>query len=105
MDTLNKKEEFYSVFTEDLYNTIDQIVKANDGINKYDLVEKINIKKFTIDSLNYILEIINSSKNTFYGVCGPFVIKDDNIFLLNKEKYTILRSKNRRERERLKSFC
>ena len=103
MDTLNKKEEFYSVFTEDLYNTIHQIVKAYDGINKYDLVGKINKKNFTIDSLNYILEIIYSNKNTFYGVCGPFVIKDDNIFLLNKEKYTIVRSKN--NRMRLQSFC
>ena len=53
MDTLNKQDEFYYIFTEDLYNTIDQIVKANDGINKYDLVEKINTKKFKLYFRNY----------------------------------------------------
>ena len=74
-------------FTDEFYKTFQEFMFQNPGKTTKELVQMITFYKFTEDSLKMAFMMFNTWKNTFYGVCGPFIFKNDRWFPVYAKKY------------------
>tara|TARA_Y100000356_G_C11219092_1_gene268022 strand:- start:43 stop:510 length:468 start_codon:yes stop_codon:yes gene_type:complete len=74
-------------FTEEFYKTFQDFMFQNPGKTTKELVQMITFYSFTEDSLKTAFMMFNTWKNTFHGVCGPFIFKNDRWFPVYAKKY------------------
>ena len=74
-------------FTDEFYKTFQRFMYQNPGKTTKELVQMITFYNFTEDSLKTAFMMCNTWKNTFHGVCGPFICKNDRWFPVYAKKY------------------
>ncbi len=74
-------------FTDEFYKTFQYFMFQNPGKTTKELVQMISFYNFTEESLKTAFMMFNTWKNTFYGVCGPFIFKNDRWFPVYAKKY------------------
>jgi hypothetical protein len=90
-------------FTDEFYKTFQEFMFQNPGKTTKELVQMITFYKFTEDSLKIAFMMFNTWKNTFHGVCGPFICKNNRWFAVYAKKYTdtlLLAQENSKLREK-----
>jgi len=90
-------------FTDEFYKTFQEFMFQNPGKTTKELVQMITFYKFTEDSLKMAFMMFNTWKNTFHGVCGPFISKNNRWFAVYAKKYTdtlLLAQENSKLREK-----
>ena len=90
-------------FTDEFYKTFQEFMFQNPGKTSKELVQMITFYKFTEDSLKIAFMMFNTWKNTFHGVCGPFICKNNRWFAVYAKKYTdtlLLAQENSKLREK-----
>ena len=90
-------------FTDEFYKTFQEFMFQNPGKTTKELVQMITFYKFTEESLGVAFKMINTWKNSFYGVCGPFIYKNERWFPVYAKKYTdtlLLAQENSKLREK-----
>ena len=90
-------------FTDEFYKTFQEFMFQNPGKTTKELVQMITFYKFTEDSLKMAFMMFNTWKNTFHGVCGPFIFKNNRWFAVYAKKYTdtlLLAQENSKLREK-----
>jgi len=90
-------------FTDEFYKTFQEFMFQNPGKTTKELVQMITFYKFTEDSLKMAFMMFNTWKNTFHGVCGPFICKNNRWFAVYAKKYTdtlLLAQENSKLREK-----
>lgn len=67
----NKNGLFYDVDDEflDIFNTF---MACNSGLTTQEYVKKIDFYNFTQETLVGFFKLINTHKNTYHKICGPF---------------------------------
>ena len=74
-------------FTDEFYKTFQRFMYQNPGKTTKELAQMITFYNFTEDSLKTAFMMCNTWKNTFHGVCGPFICKNDRWFPVYAKKY------------------
>ena len=90
-------------FTDEFYKTFQEFMFQNPGKTTKELVQMITFYNFTEDSLKTAFMMFNTWKNTFHGVCGPFICKNNRWFAVYAKKYTdtlLLAQENSKLREK-----
>jgi len=75
-------------FTINFYQTFQDFMFQNPGKTTKELCELITFYDFTEESLVIAFKLFNTWKNTYYGVCGPFIYKNERWFPVYSKKYT-----------------
>ena len=99
-------------FTEQTYKQIQQCMETNPGRILEDYVKLMDFMDFTVENLEYAFLTFNTYKHTFYGVCGPFLYKEDKDGIkrwfpfssLNNSNSIILAQENEKLRNKIKEF-
>ena len=76
----------------------------NPGKTTKELCELITFYDFTEESLVIAFKLFNTWKNTYYGICGPFIYKNERWFPVYSKKYTdtvLLAEENSKLREKV----
>ena len=60
----------------------------NPGKTATELCQLITFYDFTEESIEIAFKMFNTWKNSFYGVCGPFIYKNNRWFAVYSKKYT-----------------
>ena len=92
-------EKFYMLFQEFLYQ--------NPGKTTEELCQIITFYTFTPETLEIAFKMFNTWKNTFYGICGPFIYKNDRWFPVYAKKYSdaiILARENSKLRQKIEEL-
>jgi len=79
----------------------------NPGKTTKELIQMITFYEFTEESLEVAFKMFNTWKNSFYGVCGPFIYKNKRWFPVYSKKYTdtvILAQENSILRQKIKEL-
>tara|TARA_B110000008_G_C16898510_1_gene535742 strand:- start:82 stop:462 length:381 start_codon:yes stop_codon:yes gene_type:complete len=71
--------------TEEQIQAFDRFTECNVGLTKGEIIDKFESFKFTIETLEWILYIINMNSVTFNGI-GPFLEKGGRIYNIKKKK-------------------
>ena len=90
-------------FTDEFYKTFQEFIFQNPGKTTKELTQMITFYNFTEDSLKTAFMMFNTWKNTFHGVCGPFIFKNNRWFAVYAKKYTdtlLLAQENSKLREK-----
>ena len=74
-------------FTDEFYKTFQNFMFQHPGKTTKELAQMITFYNFTEDSLKTAFMLCNTWKNTFHGVCGPFIFKNDRWFPVYAKKY------------------
>ena len=91
-------------FTMEFYKMFQEFMFQNPGKTTKELVQMITFYEFTEESLEVAFKMINTWKNSFYGVCGPFIYKNERWFPVYAKKYTdtvLLAQENSKLREKI----
>ena len=91
-------------FTKEFYKIFQEFMFQNPGKTTKELVQMITFYEFTEESLEVAFKMINTWKNSFYGVCGPFIYKNERWFPVYAKKYTdtvLLAQENSKLREKI----
>ena len=99
-------------FTEQTYKQIQQCMETNPGRILEDYVKLMDFMDFTVENLEYAFLTFNTYKHTFYGVCGPFLYKEDKDGIkrwfpfssLNNSNSIILAQENEKLRNKIKEL-
>ena len=75
-------------FTDEFYKTFQEFICANPGKTTKELCQMITFYPFTEHSLDVAMKMFNKYKHTWYGVCGPFIYKNERWFPVYSKKYT-----------------
>ena len=92
-------EEFYILFQEFLYQ--------NPGKTTEELCQTITFYPFTPETLEKAFKMFNTWKNTFYGICGPFIYNNGRWFAVYAKKYSdavILAQENSKLRQKIEEL-
>lgn len=92
-------------FNEEFYQKFQKIIIENPGKTTKDLCSLIKFYKFTPKTLSIAFKMLNSYKETYYNVCGPFIYKDNRWFPLYGKKFTdtiIISNENSYLRDQIK---
>ena len=73
LDNNNIQKHNFS-FTEKNYRDINRIICENPGKKISEYVKIIDFYDFNEESLECALLMFNKFKNSFYNICGPFII-------------------------------
>lgn len=60
-------------FNEGFYEKFQEFINHNPGKTTLQLCEIITFYDFTEKTLDTAFRVFNTWKNTYYGVCGPFI--------------------------------
>ena len=63
-------------FNEEFYVKFQDFIIQHPGKTTQELCEIITFYDFTEKTLDTAFRLFNTRKNTYYGVCGPFVYKN-----------------------------
>lgn len=91
-------------FTMNFYKTFQDFMFQNPGKTTKELCELITFYDFTEESLVIAFKLFNTWKNTYYGICGPFIYKNERWFPVYSKKYTdtvLLAEENSKLREKV----
>lgn len=91
-------------FTQEFYKTFQNFMYKNPGKTSKELCDMITFYDFTEESIEIAFKMFNTWKNSFYGVCGPFIYKNDRWFPVYSKKYTdtvLLAQENSQLRSRI----
>ena len=94
-------------FTKEFYKMFQEFMFQNPGKTTKELVQMITFYEFTEESLEVAFKMFNTWKNSFYGVCGPFIYKNKRWFPVYSKKYTdtvILAQENSMLRQKIKEL-
>ena len=86
------------------YKTFQDFMFQNPGKTTKELCELITFYDFTEESLVIAFKLFNTWKNTYYGICGPFIYKNERWFPVYSKKYTdtvLLAEENSKLREKV----
>jgi len=103
----NESEELKKAnfdWTQKFYPQFQNFMFQNPGKTSQELCKLINFYNFTEESLEIAFKLFNTRKNTYYGVCGPFIYKNERWFPVYSKKYTdtvLLAEENSRLREKI----
>ena len=91
-------------WTGKFYSQFQTFMFQNPGKTTKELYKLIDFYNFTEESLEIAFKLFNTRKNTYYGLCGPFIYKNDRWFPVYSKKYTdtvLLAQENSRLREKI----
>ena len=94
-------------FTDEFYETFQEFMFQNPGKTTKELTQMITFYAFTPETLEIAFKMFNTWKNTFYGICGPFICKDNRWFPIYAKKYTdtlLLAQENSKLRQKIKEL-
>jgi hypothetical protein len=94
-------------FTDEFYQTFQNFLYQNPGKTTKELCQMITFYTFTPKTLEIAFKMFNTWKNTFYGICGPFICKDNRWFPIYAKKYTdtlLLAQENSKLRQKIKEL-
>ena len=94
-------------FTSEFYKTFQQFMFQNPGKTTKELCQMITFYSFTPETLEIAFKMFNTWKNSFYGVCGPFIYKNERWFPVYAKKYTdtlVLAQENSKLREKIREL-
>lgn len=94
-------------FTKEFYKIFQEFMFQNPGKTTKELVQMITFYEFTEESLEVAFKMFNTWKNSFYGVCGPFICKNGRWFPVYAKKYTdtvLLAQENSVLRQKIKEL-
>ena len=74
-DIIKKAEKNISAFNIEQISKIQDIILENQGRDTEYYVNTIDFHNFTNDSFQYLIQQINTSRNTFHDI-GPFINKN-----------------------------
>ena len=74
-------------FTEADYKKIQDCMNCNPGRTTEELVKLMDFYPFTNENLEIAFRLFNTYKNTFYGVCGPFIYSEGRWWPVYDKKY------------------
>ena len=75
----------FNGLTEEQLQEFDKFTQYNVGLTKEEIIDKFECFKFTMETLEWTLYIINRHPITFNGV-GPFLEKEGRIYNIKKKK-------------------
>lgn len=75
-------------FDQEFYKNFQGFIFQNPGHTTKELCEMITFYQFTEKTLDIAFRLFNTWKNTYYGVCGPFILKNSRWFPVYQKKYT-----------------
>lgn len=94
-------------FTEADYKKIQDCMNCNPGRTTEELVKLMDFYSFTNENLEIAFRLFNTYKNTFYGVCGPFIYSEGRWWPVYDKKYEesiVLAQENSRLREQISAL-
>ena len=94
-------------FTDEFYQTFQNFLYQNPGKTTKELCQMITFYTFTPKTLEIAFKMFNTWKNTFYGICGPFIYKNDRWFPVYAKKYSdaiILARENSKLRQKIEEL-
>ena len=94
-------------FTDEFYQTFQNFLYQNPGKTTKELCQMITFYTFTPKTLETAFKMFNTWKNTFYGICGPFILKNDRWFPIYEKKYSdtiILAQENSKLRQKIEEL-
>ena len=71
IDSNIKKYDFN--FNEEIFKKFQNLISKKPGLSTNEYVKLIDFYDFTEESLEYAFCFFNTYKNTFHGICGPFI--------------------------------
>ena len=75
----------FNGLTEEQLKEFDKFTECNVGLTKGEIINNFKAFKFTMETLDWILHIIERHPVTFNGI-GPFLIKEGRIYNIKKKK-------------------
>jgi uncharacterized membrane protein len=84
-----------------------EFLYQNPGKTTEELCQIITFYTFTPETLEKAFKMFNTWKNTFYGICGPFIYKNDRWFAVYAKKYSdsvILARENSKLRQKIEKL-
>ena len=75
-------------FDQEFYKKFQTFIFQNPGHTTNELCSMIDFYEFTENTLDVAFRLFNTWKNTYYGVCGPFILKNSRWFPVYQKKYT-----------------
>lgn len=75
-------------FDQEFYKKFQAFIFQNPGHTTKELCTMIDFYDFTEKTLDVAFRLFNTWKNTYYGVCGPFILKNSRWFPVYQKKYT-----------------
>jgi hypothetical protein len=94
-------------FNEGFYEKFQEFINHNPGKTTLELCEIITFYDFTEKTLDTAFRVFNTWKNTYYGVCGPFIYTNYRWFPVYSKKYNdtvMLAEENSILRARLEEY-
>ena len=94
-------------FSEKFYQTFQNFLYQNPGKTTEELCQMITFYSFTPETLERAFKMFNTWKNTFYGICGPFIYKNGRWFPVYAKKYSdavILAQENSKLRQKIEDL-
>jgi hypothetical protein len=85
--TLEKNDKTFSLnLTEENFKDFNDIIKSNPGLTSKEYIKLMTFYQFTDETINYAFKFFNTYKNTFYNICGPFLLNNGKwkLYDLNK---------------------
>ena len=75
-------------FDQEFYKNFQGFIFQNPGHTTKELCGMITFYEFTEKTLDVAFRLFNTWKNSYYGVCGPFILKNSRWFPVYQKKYT-----------------
>jgi len=97
-----KKSNF--VWPNGFYSQFQNFMFKNPGKTTEELCTLIYFYDFTKESLEIAFKLFNTRKNTYYGICGPFIYRNERWFPIYSKKDTdtiLIAEENTKLREKI----
>ena len=94
-------------FDREFYKNFQTFIFQNPGHTTKELCEMITFYEFTEKTLDIAFRLFNTWKNSYYGVCGPFIYKNCRWFPVYQKKHTdtvLLAQENSRLRQEVEDL-
>jgi hypothetical protein len=72
------------------FEKLDLHVTVNGGLSTEQLMKTINFHKFTVDSLTYLFNQINTHRCTYHGI-GPFLFREGGWYNIREKKIDVIK--------------
>lgn len=86
-----KNEDFEKInfdFNDQFYEYFNKLIYTHPGKTTMELIPLIDKYEFTPETLELSFKLFNTFKCSYYGVCGPFIYKQERWFPVYNKKYT-----------------
>lgn len=75
-------------FNDQFYEYFNKLIYTHPGKTTMELIPLIEKYEFTPETLELAFRLFNTFKCTYFGVCGPFIYKQERWFPVYNKKYT-----------------